>query len=281
MLETLKQSSFKTKITATILLLIVLVLTALQTTRVNTIDLVFSPIDERAKEYLEDSLKKAALTYAGTRVVHAGVALIKGTEINPPFATVSVGEILSPLSDLLERLSNLLLIAIASIGAQRIFLEITHSVAIAIFVPAGVFLMALSLWVQVWQKEIFAWGFRLVIIGFIFRLAVPIMAFSASLAHDYFLQKEYQKSSSVLLVAEASVQEAATDQGKKSWYESAKEWTNTSEITKKFSALKERAEELSFALITLFSIFVFETIIFPIFSLWILLKLLNITVFKS
>lgn len=254
------------KLVLTALLIVLIVLTLF--VRTTTVEKVFEPLDNISKEYLENTLTKSALTYASVRVIHAAISIAKGSTIEPPFTTVAVGEVLTPVADLLEKFSDLLLIAIASLGAQRIFLELSQANALLIFVPIGSLLIIASLWLNLkWASR---WGLRIIAIGLVFRLIIPLMTTGAFMISQGFLANEYQYSMQVLLTEEQNAVEATENRG---LVDRAKEWASS--VEKKLSELKSRAEQLTKSVITLFSIFVFETIIFPLFSLWIFHRVLT------
>lgn len=243
----------------TALLLLITLTVAFRST---TVERIFAPLDSVAKEYLETTLTKTAITYASARVVHATISIAKGSTVNPPFASVAVGEVLTPVADLLQKLSDLLLLAIASLGAQRILLEISQANAMLLFVPIGSLLVIASLWLDLkWARD---WGIKLLAVGLIFRLMIPVMATGAYVISSSFLASEYEVSSQVLFVEESNALEATEN---KAWIDRAKEWVSSAE--KRFYELKSRAENLTRSIITLFSLFVFEIVIFPLASLWI------------
>ncbi len=90
-------------------------------------------IDRHAEAYFSDAMQKAGLAYATVRVINASVSVIKDSEVQlePGGVGLSLaaGQIVDPIDDLSERLSDVLITAIASLGVQRLLFEIGISLA--------------------------------------------------------------------------------------------------------------------------------------------------------
>ncbi len=108
-------------------------------------------LDSKADAYFDEAITKAGLSYATCRVINATVSVIKESHLQLEPAGVglslAVGQILDPINDMTERLSDVLVMAITSLGVQELTYEISLTLAPPIF---AVFLLALSvlLWFQ-------------------------------------------------------------------------------------------------------------------------------------
>ncbi len=108
-------------------------------------------LDSKADTYFDEAITKAGLSYATCRVINATVSVIKESHLQLEPAGVglslAVGQILDPINDMTERLSDVLVMAITSLGVQELTYEISLTLAPPIF---AVFLLALSLllWFQ-------------------------------------------------------------------------------------------------------------------------------------
>lgn len=262
MADLIRSSSLAKKIAITLLLALLVALTLFA--RSATIDRVFEPFDNLSKEYLNSTLTKIAITYGSVRVVYAAISLVKNSTINPPFSSIAIGELLTPVSDLLQNLSDLLLISIASLGAQRIFLELSQSYVTAIFVPIGSLLLIAGVWLD--RSNLVRWGGRALVVGLLLRLVVPLMSVAAHTISVSLLSSEYQSSYAVLAAEETKSLEFANDE-KRGLLDKIK--STIGNIEQEIGEIRSRVVGLSESVISLFIIFVFETIIFPLFSLWI------------
>lgn len=236
-------------------------------------DLLFSPIDNRAKTYLEDALTQTAIVYGTVRGIHAVISVIKGTQVHPPFVTLSLGEALNPAEDLIEQFSNVLLIAIASLGAQRFMMEICSTLGIAIFMSIGCILLFAALWLRLGKDMCYMWGARLIVFALALRLIVPLMAYGADVASKMFLQRQLQEAQTIILEEKSVMGDrlmpGVSDAG---FFGTIKTLTGTEVVSKYLDTFKKRVESLLKSLITLFTLFVFQSIVFPLVSLWVLIK---------
>ncbi len=158
--------------------------------------LFFSPVirtpffDTNTDSYFKDAITKAGLAYVTCRTINAAVSLIKESnlQLEPAGLGVSLamGQVLDPLDDMTERLSDVLVTAITSLGVQKLSYEISVSLAPRVF---SLFLLILlvCMWfendrLQSLQKI----TIRILILIAILRCCLPL----SSLAND-FLYKNY------------------------------------------------------------------------------------------
>lgn len=107
----------KPRVRALIAILIVL-LVGLSSTRV---------LDDYVDDYTTDALTGAALTYATARGLNALVSMLQSSEIEVGVVvsgSITVGELLDPLNDMIERFSTIMTWVLASLAAQKVLLLI-------------------------------------------------------------------------------------------------------------------------------------------------------------
>ena len=80
-------------------------------------------IDTKGIAYFDDSLERALYTFAVARGLNAVISVIQGTVVSGSPGGIglqfSVGEILDPINDLLERFSWIMLFSTISLGIQN------------------------------------------------------------------------------------------------------------------------------------------------------------------
>src|SRR5660397_82253 len=84
----------------------------------------FATINENANIRLDSSFKQALAVFATAKGLNAVISLVQGTEVGPPGVTISIGEILDPINDLVERFSWIMLASLTSLGIQKIMMNI-------------------------------------------------------------------------------------------------------------------------------------------------------------
>ena len=106
-------------------------------------------LDRHAHSNSQATLTRALTTYALARGLNGVISVAQGTEvaIQPVGVglTLTPGEILDPLNDLVERFSWLALLASASLGTQMLMTELlaNHWVSVALSITAGIYVLAL------------------------------------------------------------------------------------------------------------------------------------------
>ncbi|WP_446009553.1 hypothetical protein [Candidatus Electrothrix sp.] len=90
-------------------------------------------LDGPTDSYFSEAISKGGISYATCRVINASVSIIKESNLHLQPAGVglslAVGQALDPIDDMTERLSDVLVTAIASLGVQKLAYEIGISLA--------------------------------------------------------------------------------------------------------------------------------------------------------
>ena len=85
-------------------------------------------LDQRAAQNYESLFQRALVTFALARTLNGVISAVQGTEVALQPAGVGVtltpGELLDPVNDLVERFSWLMLGATVSLGVQQVLLEL-------------------------------------------------------------------------------------------------------------------------------------------------------------
>jgi predicted nucleic acid-binding Zn-ribbon protein len=105
-------------------------------------------IDKYSDDYIDSALIKAGSAYAVARGTNAVVSMLETTTVNVSLGvggSISIGEVLDPINDLIERFSQVMTVALSSLVMQKILLTIASdsffSISISFFgVLAIVFL---------------------------------------------------------------------------------------------------------------------------------------------
>jgi hypothetical protein len=88
-------------------------------------------LDRGSSDYVDQALTRSALAYAAARGLNAVVSVFQSTEFSFSFlggVSVTAGEILDPINDLVEQYSELMKFSIGSLLIQKVLLEIvSHS----------------------------------------------------------------------------------------------------------------------------------------------------------
>ena len=248
-------------------------------------------IDDASQRYASEAFTRALVTFAVARTLNGVISVAQGTEvaIEPGGVGVnfSVGQVLDPINDLVERFSAVMLVATSSLGLQNVLLRMTMWWGTSL---ALVLVAAFALLVLWWQKlddsRLRPVVMRLLLLTVFLRFAVPILVIGSNLVFDTFLAAEQAAATEALEATRTDIEQinenAATSASNTenqsvierlgSMLDSSLESMN---ISDRLARLRDRVSNASEHIINLIVIFVLQTIILPLVFLWMFIELLK------
>ncbi len=240
-------------------------------------------LDTLGEDEAEKAFQRALVTFAVARTLNGVISVAQGTEVAIEPAGVgvnfSVGQILDPVNDLIERFSSVMLIATSALGLQNILLNISKWWGVSLFLLLSIVLLLVSLWSPTasrWNKV----GLRLVLVAVAVRFALPLIIIGTSLVFDTFLEQEHSAATRALEATTVEVSEIseqsrppqpAADQSLRdkigSFLDDSLDRVN---VTEKLEQFRDRLSNASEHIINLIVIFVLQTIIVPVLFLYLL-----------
>jgi hypothetical protein len=252
-----------------------------------------TPVDRLAEDRYEALFQRALITFALARTLNGVISAVQGTELALQPAGVGVtltpGQVLDPINDLIERFSWIMLGATLSLGVQQVLLDVGQWWGVRLLL--GI-LGLVWLWIrlrrstlqdsrQPGSEQIL---FRVFIIVVFIRFAVPLAMIANEGLYRLFLESRYLESTQVIETAGSQIKEASTDEAETGVEEAESgmldslgrmfESTRDSmDFKQKVAYISERASDLIEHLIQLSVVFILQTGILPIAFLWIFLQL--------
>ena len=247
-------------------------------------------LDSMTDTYFREAITKAGVAYATCRVINASVSIIKDStlELEPAGVGISlaVGQTLDPIDDMTERLSDVLVTAITSLGVQKLAYEISIS-----FVPHMLSLFLFALSIMLWfenerltslQKVIT----RVIVLLIVARFFLPISSIVDEYLHRHFFSEHISDANEKLTVGSAEL-----DRLKDLSLPKTDGVLGTIENSASF--LKQKTADFKNALVATLAnagdiienllkltylyvgIFLIQVIILPLLSFWLLVKTSN------
>jgi predicted membrane channel-forming protein YqfA (hemolysin III family) len=240
-------------------------------------------IDRASEEQADNALKNALVTFAVARTLNGVVSAAQGTEValepGGVGVVLSVGEILDPINDLIERFSAVMLIAASSLGLQTLLLNITSwwGVTAFLLVAAAGFLAV------IWAPRSVAARYaqpalRVLLILLFVRFAVPVLIVGTTIISDRFLAPEQQAATAILRDTTADIERISdetrtTTAGEQSLMDRLGEMIDESlesmRVGDRIKELRESASNAAEHVVSLIAIFVLQTILLPVLFLWL------------
>lgn len=248
-------------------------------------------LDTRTDAYFEEAITKAGLAYATCRTVNASVSIIKESNLQLEPAgiglSLAVGQALDPVDDMTERLSDVLVTAITSLGVQKLAYTIFVSVAPVLVGTLLILLSLLALFPSQRIRMLQRVCLKLIVILMVARFCLPV----SSLANDYlqstFFDQEIETAKKELALGSAEMDRLKDI--------SLPEIDGVAGTLRNSAAfLSQKSIEFRAAMISMVSnmglimqslltltflyvgLFVIQVILLPIGVFWLLIKILNL-----
>lgn len=233
-----------------------------------------APLDKPAMQQVDAGLKRALVSFAAARALNAVISVAQGTEVSvEPLGvgvTLTPGQLLDPVNDLVEQFSNLMLMASVAFGIQKILISM-----------GGYWLISVLLSVTAigWAVLAFRgqraprWLRGLLVITLMLRFAIPVVTLGSDLLWQKFLAADYEASQQVISSSTGQVASLnpalPQDSVQPGWLDRMKGWvTPNGEIKARFEKLKQAAEQAVEHIIKLIVIFLLQTLVIPLLLLW-------------
>jgi hypothetical protein len=248
-----------------------------------------SRLDETGKRYFSQGIERSVYVYAMVRGINGVISVLQDTEISISPAGIglnlAVGEILDPVNDLVERFSWVMLISIASFGIQKILMDIGTWFGFRFILSLSMVMIAAGVWVRKNEYvDLRSWGYRLALLSLIIRFGIPASAWMSEQVYTLFLEDQYNEAVQSLELVSRNIEaiepssagptRPSDDGGPlidrlKRLFETTSDAAN---IREKLAELKDILADSADYITKLIVVFLFETVVLPIFMLWLLLR---------
>ncbi len=234
-------------------------------------------IDDNSKKLVDESFKQSVIVFGSAKALNAVISLAQGTQINLPFVTVAVGEILDPINDLVEQFSLVMLASMVSLGIQKILLNFVTTDIYNYLLFTSIIIFNFWLFKRFTNDEkIRNLFFKITFILLFLRFAIPMMAYVNEVSYNYFVKPQYniEELNQDILKVKDDVskinQETITQKQDSSFFNKVMEKFDSSYYEKKVNEYKDAVDNSSQYIIDLIIVFIFQTIFLPIIFLFLL-----------
>lgn len=147
-------------------------------------------LDSVADRYFQDSITKAGVSYGVCRLINGTVSVIQQSSVQLEPAgigmSLAVGQIVDPINDMVERLSDVLVLSITSLGIQELAYEISITLAPPI---CASFLFVLS--ILLWFKKDTFFALQKVVLNVLIIVTIARFCLPVSSLANEFLQEHF------------------------------------------------------------------------------------------
>lgn len=240
--------------------------------------------DAAATRLVEESLTRALAGFALARATNGVISVLQESEVAVSPAGIglnlALGQVLDPLNDLVERFSWVMLVALTSLGIQRVLIELGPWLGFQVLGSLALLLWLAGLWLRPWlAHDLTRLGRRLLFLALVVRFAVPLAAGLNQLVYQHFLAERYAVASQEVTSGSNDLEQihvGSANQEAGTWWQqlipgrqggqgidfgAIKDW------------LKQRSTRLIDGFLDLLVVFLLNTVILPIAFLWGIFRL--------
>lgn len=247
-------------------------------------------LDSKTDAYFQQAMTKAGLAYATCRILNASVSVVKDSrlELEPAGVGVSlaVGQVMDPIDDMIERVSDILVMAITSLGVQKLSYEIGVSLIPRIFAVVLVFSSILIWFDNDRIKSLHKTLVRVLVFVAVFRFCLPVSSLVNDFVHKNYFEVQISQAKDGLVVGSKGIEQLneftlPQIDGFIKTIENSAEFVKQKAMAFKhalesamnnMSSIIDNLLKLAFLYV---GVFLIQIIILPLASFWILVKFVN------
>jgi len=241
--------------------------------------------DGYARDYSDKAMSRSLVAFAIARGMNGVISVAQGTEVAVHPAGLGLnfapGQVLDPVNDLLEQFSWVMLACASTLGIQKVLLAISATPLISI-----IFAILLIYWLaRIWFPERLQFGgafilsFTLILL--FMRFSILVSAIASEGLYSFYLDDQYQSASQRLQGSSQALESLNKElsQGKnmaelqdQGLMDKAKQFLSRGgfslDYEKTIERYRNQAEQLADSAIDLIVVFVIQSILFPLLTLW-------------
>jgi hypothetical protein len=247
--------------------------------------------DEAALARHDQIFKRALVTFGVVKALNSAISVVQGTQIAAAPAgvgvTLSLGEVLDPLNDLVERFSWVMLASSTALGLQLVLINVGAWWLVKVVLALCAALTAVAWWHSSRRMaRLFEGATRLLGLMLLIRFIMPAVNLLNQTIYNQFLSETYQRSTTLLEEinnnATTVTQEMTGDDAKRDetvWQDLKQTYAGIKEaldIKRKLAPLLEKLRDATTYIVNLITVFLLQTILIPLASIWGAIRLWRI-----
>ncbi|MCV0438038.1 MAG: hypothetical protein K5880_05365 [Hydrogenophaga sp.] len=224
------------------------------------------PVDQFALASSAEGLKRSLAAFAAARGLNAVISVIQGTEVTGGAfvnVTLALGQVLDPVNDLVEQFSRLMLVVSVVFSAQLLLMKIGATWVVSLVLSAVALAWA---WLAFGPRREPApprWLGRLLLALLLVRFAVPAVAITSELGYQAFMTEQYQSGQQAVEASTRTLSGGSDAPTGTRW------WELREKLAEKVDEIRAQSEQVVAHVIDLMVVFLMQTLVFPLLTLWL------------
>ncbi|MDX3775559.1 hypothetical protein QE250_15685 [Chromatiaceae bacterium AAb-1] len=230
-----------------------------------------APLDQAATKVLQRSLLLTSGSFATARLIDRGIAFISEAQVGVGVASFKPGQLLKPLQDMAVRYSDLMVLAMTSVGLQLFLLEFGKVAALPLFGSGILLSTAALLFVSPSLRPAMQTLLRtFVVLLLMSRVIIPLSACALDNLSVWILEPqriaaETELTNRTTQLQQLDEQPVTDNSGILSWLKQM-----AAQAGDMAAAVKHFSDNMVEQFIQLIVIYALQTLIFPLLTLWLL-----------
>lgn len=248
---------------------------------------LFGPIDQMGQAQTAEATKRTLVAFAVARGLNGAISAVQGTELALQPAgigiTLTPGELLDPINDLVERLSWILLASAVSLGVQQLLLVVGASPAMSVLLLLALAGCAVALWRSARtsgaRPPVLLVRFALLVL--VLRFAMPVYVLGSEWFYQAFLAEQYASATQHMEETRENIEQAELPASSVGAAPSGSMWSrlkgtvgavrDAADLDQRIQRYAAMVSDLADNAINLAVVFVVQNLLLPLVFVWLLL----------
>ena len=158
-----------------------------------------APMDAPAMAQVDAGLKRALVSFASARTLNGLLSVVQAAQVDIQPAgigvTLSPGQLLAPVNELVKHFADLMLLACVAFGIQKVLISIS-----GYWVVSGALTVVALAWAGSQVRRGFAprWLSRAFVVMLMLRFAIPVALLATDALSQKFLDANYTAAQSAI-----------------------------------------------------------------------------------
>ena len=243
-----------------------------------------APMDAPAMTQVDAGLTRALVSFASARALNGLLSVLQAAQVDIKPAgigvTLSPGQLLAPVNELVKHFADLMLLACVAFGIQKVLISIS-----GYWVVSGALTVVALAWTACHFRQSHAprWLSSALVLMLMLRFAIPVAMLGTDALSQKFLAADYTAAQSAIDATTSKAEKVKAPEppttDSKSWLPQMSNWIpSLSEVKQRYTKMQEAMEQSTEHIVKLIVVFLLQTLLMPLLLVWALLGIARASV---
>ena len=240
-------------------------------------------MDTRAMTHVDAGIKRALVSFATARTLNGLLSVVQAAQVDIQPAgigvTLSPGQLLAPVNELVKHFADLMLLACVAFGILKVLISISGYWVISVVLTVVALAWAAS---HFRQSHAPRWLSTALVLMLMLRFAIPVAMMGTDALSQKFLAADYAAAQSAIDTTTAAASNVKTPlpaSDGKSWLPKMPNWVSSmSDVKDRYTKMMQAVGQSSEHMVKLMVVFLLQTLLLPLLLMWALFRIAKISV---